>query len=157
MRLGCRYGGAVSGWESGALLGLSDESATGGARRCWRKWSLMLLGGDAKWLPSLAGREDAGEAELLLPIAREGIVAAQRGRAEQCGRGTERLCPGAVEGVGKPSVHTLDSVGTPAAPSLQQASCLRPPSSSKSAIDAGCFKTHLPGKPRASLHSQGRV
>lgn len=68
----------------------------------------MLLGEDIKWLPPLAGREDAGEAELLLPITKEGIAAAQRGRAEQCGRGTEQLHPGAVahdggvEGDGKP-------------------------------------------------------
>lgn len=54
---------------------------------------------------------------------------------------------GGLEGDGKPSVHTLDSVGTPSAASLEQASCPRPPSSAKVPPDGGCFKTHPPGKP----------
>lgn len=92
MRLGCWYGGAVSGWESGALLGLSDESATGVQGGVGESDAFSDAFSDATGrgccvaLPS-AGREDAGEAELLLPIAREGIVAAQRGGAEREGSG----------------------------------------------------------------------
>lgn len=47
--------------------------------------SPMLLGEAVEWLSPSAGREDAGEAELLLPIARGGIVAAQRSGAEREG------------------------------------------------------------------------
>lgn len=57
----------------------------------------MPPGEDVRRLCSSAGKEDAGEAEPLLPVVKEGIVAAQggsvregSGAAAPWGRGTRR-------------------------------------------------------------------
>lgn len=58
-----------------------------GCKGCWRKWPLVLLGGDAQWLSPLAEKEAGpGGAELLLPTMREGmVVPSEKAAPRGCG------------------------------------------------------------------------
>lgn len=71
------------GWAADVVVLYPDgrqERFWGARMKVPRGCKEVLEKEDIKWLPPLAGREDAGEAELLLPSAGGKGAAAPRGR-----------------------------------------------------------------------------